>query len=102
MALGLAGTRRQTLMMGAAIGIHQPAESLALLVALLKGGLTQRRTAQLLACFSLVGPSGFIVGTMLKRLAPAKVAAALVAMTAGTFIYVGATEVVAGEFEDAR
>jgi zinc transporter 1/2/3 len=71
----------------------------ALLVALVKAGLPKRTIALLLAAFTCVGPLGACLGFRLAKGALGGVLEPLlVALTAGTFIYVGATEVVAEEF----
>jgi zinc transporter 1/2/3 len=74
-------------------GLHQPAESVALLVALVKAGLPKRRVALLLGCFSAVGLVGLGGGLLAKEAAGGAVEPLLVALTAGTFLYVAATEV---------
>ena len=86
-------------MLAASIGLHQPAESLALLVALVKSGLPKSRIILLLGGFTALGPLGLAAGIAAKRIIGARTESLLVALTAGTFIYVGATEVVAEEFE---
>lgn len=74
-------------------GLHQPAESVALLVALVKSGLSKRRIALLLGGFTLVGPLGLGCGVLAKEVIGGAVEPLLVALTAGTFFYVAATEV---------
>lgn len=102
MAFGLAGTKQSALLLAGAISIHQPAESLALLVALLKGGLPTERIAVLLSLFSAVGYVGAALGTLIGEFAGPVVEASLIAVTAGTFVYVGATEIIGEEFETAE
>ena len=99
MALGVQSTAKSAWLLAASIGLHQPAESLALLVALVKSGLSKRRIIMLLTGFTLVGPIGVLCGIAAKEVIGGRAEALLVALTAGTFIYVGATEVVGEEFE---
>ena len=97
-ALGVQSSKRSAYLLAASIGLHQPAESVALLIALVKAGLGKRRICALLGLFSAVGPIGLAAGVLVKEVAGGMVEPLLVALTAGTFIYVGATEVVAEEF----
>ena len=99
MALGVQSTSKSAWLLAASIGLHQPAESLALLVALVKSGLPKSRIILLLGAFTALGPLGLAAGIAAKRIIGARTESLLVALTAGTFIYVGATEVVAEEFE---
>ncbi|CAM9828363.1 unnamed protein product [Chrysoparadoxa australica] len=99
MALGLSDSSINVLLLAMSIGLHQPAESVALLVAFLKSGLSQQRIVRMLSLFSAVGPLGMLAGIMVSQYASKIADAVLVAMAAGTFIYVGATEVIAEEFE---
>lgn len=84
--------------------MHQPAESLALLVALLRAGITGRRLLRLLLTFTAMGPIGACLGLTLKSVFSTSLGGALdgalIALTAGTFVYVGATEVIPEEFDD--
>jgi zinc transporter 1/2/3 len=78
----------------------QPAESIALLVAFLKSGLPKKTIIQYLTAFSLMGPIGTATGMAVKEYASPLVDAIMLAIVAGTFVYVGATEVIPEEFED--
>ena len=93
MALGMASDLPSALLMAASIALHQPAESIALLVALVKSSMKQRDVIRWLGLFSLVGPIGVLLGGYINEIASPLVEGALVAVTAGTFLYVGATEV---------
>jgi zinc transporter ZupT len=99
-ALGMAKDSASTVMMAASIGLHQPAETLALLVAFLKTGMTKDEVTQFLMLFSIIGPIGVSLGIYLKGIASAKTDALIMALTSGTFIYMGATEMVGEEFDD--
>jgi solute carrier family 39 (zinc transporter), member 1/2/3 len=102
MALGISTDHSSSLLLAASIGLHQPAESMALLVAFLKTGMPQATVMKWLALFSLVGPLGVTLGIFISRVASPIVEAAIVAMTAGTFLYVGATEIVGEEFDNVE
>eukprot|EP00903_Cladosiphon_okamuranus_P006948 g6762.t1 len=99
MALGLSSNKLSAGLLAMSIGLHQPAESLALLVSFLKSGLTERQIVKYLSIFSCLGPVGVSIGIAISEFAGVLADATLVAMAAGTFIYVGATEVIAEEFE---
>jgi len=99
MAVGLCGTALEASLLAFSILLHTPAESVALLVSFLKSGLPQSQVALLLTIFSLVGPFGLGTGIVVSRFAGKIVDAVLIALTSGTFIYVGATEIIAEEFE---
>ncbi len=92
-ALGLASDAPSALMMSACIALHQPAESVALLVAFLKAEMPTPRTILWLTSFSLMSIAGVSVGLLVNKLASGDLEAVVTAITAGTFIYVGATEV---------
>ncbi|CAM9507855.1 unnamed protein product [Ectocarpus sp. 6 AP-2014] len=99
MALGLSSNRVSAGLLAMSIGLHQPAESLALLVSFLKSGLSERQVIKYLSIFSCLGPAGLGLGIAISEFAGKLADAVMVAMAAGTFIYVGATEVIAEEFE---
>lgn len=102
MALGIASDVKSALLMATSIGLHQPAESMALLVAFLKTSMPNRNIIKCLGLFSMVAPVGVLTGVFISRVASPWLEAAIVAITAGTFLYVGATEVVNEEFEDSK
>ena len=91
-------------LLAGSIALHQPAESLALVVALLRAGLRGPKLLRLLLLFTAMGPLGCVAGLGLHarfgKLFGGALDGALIALTAGTFVYVGATEVVPEEFED--
>ena len=102
MALGLADTFRDGALLTASIALHQPAESIALLVAFLKSGLTHQEILTYLSIFSCMGPIGVALGMAVNEYAAPVVDAAMLAVVAGTFVYVGATEVIPEEWEDSK
>jgi len=102
MALGLSVTPLSAGLLALSIALHQPAESIALLVAFLKSGLSEGQTTRYLSLFSTVGTIGVVLGLAVSSWASAVWDSVFVALTAGTFIYVGCTEIVAEEFEEAK
>jgi len=100
MALGLADTFGDSALLSLSIALHQPAESIALLVAFIKSGLPEADIIKYLSIFSAMGPIGVALGMAVNEFAAPIVDAAMLAIVAGTFIYVGATEVIPEEFEE--
>ncbi len=82
-------------LMTMSIAIHQPAESLALLVTLLNNGIPTATIFRALSLFSCVGPLGMFLGIAVSEHSGPLVTGTVVALAAGTFIYVGATEMIA-------
>jgi len=98
-ALGLANTFGDTALLSVSIALHQPAESIALLVAFLKSGMPKDQIAKYLSVFSAMGPIGVAIGMGVNEFAAPIVDSIMLATVAGTFIYVGATEVIPEEWE---
>lgn len=120
-ALGVAPDRTSALIMASSIGLHQPAESIALLIALLKqlkpssensavseaaatvgggGNMSHSAILSWLAAFSCVGMIGVTTGCLIQQQAGgSQLEAIVVAITAGTFIFASATEITSEEFE---
>lgn len=101
MALGLANTFGDSALLTLSISLHQPAESIALLVAFLKSGLSEKQIITYLSIFSCMGPIGVGLGMLVNQYAPPIVDSIMLAVVAGTFVYVGATEVIPEEWEDS-
>jgi len=99
-SLGLSSNFADSALLSLSIGLHQPAESIALLVAFMKSGLPKSKIIQYLTAFTLMGPIGTATGMAVKEYASPLVDAIMLAIVAGTFVYVGATEVIPEEFED--
>lgn len=102
MALGLSDTFSDSALLTGSIALHQPAESIALLVAFLKSGLAQKQIVTYLSIFSCMGPIGVALGMAVNEYAAPVVDAMMLAVVAGTFVYVGATEIIPEEWEDSR
>ena len=100
MALGLADSFGDCALLTLSISLHQPAESIALLVAFIKSGMTQGEIIRFLSIFSCMGPLGVALGMAVNEFAAPIVDSIMLAIVAGTFVYVGATEVIPEEWED--
>ena len=100
MALGLADSFEDCALLTLSIALHQPAESIALLVAFLKSGMAESHIIQYLSVFSCMGPIGVALGMAVNEFAAPAVDSIMLALVAGTFVYVGATEVIPEEWED--
>lgn len=100
-ALGLAMDHTSAYMMAACVALHQPAESLALLIAFLKTDMSASSITKWLIGFSCMGLLGVSAGIYVNTIASESVEAIILAITAGTFVYVGATEIANEEFEGA-
>jgi solute carrier family 39 (zinc transporter), member 1/2/3 len=69
MALGLSSSKLNTVLLAMSIGLHQPAESLALLVSFLKTGMPEKSIIKMLSLFSCVGPLGVAAGLLIAQYA---------------------------------
>lgn len=65
LALGLAADTTATTLLSASIALHQPAESLSLLIAFLRTSLPTSDVIKWLSFYSFVGPLGVILGKLL-------------------------------------
>lgn len=92
-ALGMSSDPSSSLLLASSIGLHQPAESLALLVSLLKSSLSKSSIIMALLSFSMIGPLGSFLGNLITSAKLPYLEGILVSMTAGTFLYAAATEV---------
>eukprot|EP00584_Thalassiosira_punctigera_P017478 CAMPEP_0172551258 /NCGR_PEP_ID=MMETSP1067-20121228/37206_1 /TAXON_ID=265564 ORGANISM="Thalassiosira punctigera, Strain Tpunct2005C2" /NCGR_SAMPLE_ID=MMETSP1067 /ASSEMBLY_ACC=CAM_ASM_000444 /LENGTH=484 /DNA_ID=CAMNT_0013339021 /DNA_START=54 /DNA_END=1508 /DNA_ORIENTATION=+ len=101
-ALGLADSFGDSALLSLSIALHQPAESIALLVAFLKSGMPKDQIVKFLSIFSCMGPIGVAIGMAVNNFASPVVDATMLAVVAGTFVYVGATEVIPEEWEDSE
>mmetsp|Transcript_10548 Transcript_10548/g.13365 ORF Transcript_10548/g.13365 Transcript_10548/m.13365 type:complete len:476 (+) Transcript_10548:140-1567(+) len=99
-ALGLANSFGDSALLSLSIALHQPAESIALLVAFLKSGMPKPDIIKFLSIFSACGPIGVAIGMAVNEFAAPIIDSIMLATVAGTFIYVGATEVIPEEWED--
>jgi len=99
-ALGLARSFGDSALLSLSIALHQPAESIALLVAFLKSGMPKDQIIKFLSVFSMMGPIGVAIGMAVNEFAAPIIDSIMLATVAGTFVYVGATEVIPEEWED--
>ena len=99
MALGLATSFGDAALLSLSIALHQPAESMALLVAFIKRGFSKSEITKYLTGYAMVGPVGYIMGLLVESWAPPAASGAMIAIVAGTFVYAGATEIVPEEWE---
>ena len=102
MALGLANTFANSFLLFISIALHQPAESIALLIAFLKSDLPKRQIIQFLSVFSSLRLVGILLGIYIKQYASPLLDASMLAIAASTFVYVGATEIIPEEWEDGQ
>lgn len=100
-ALGLADNFGDCALLTLSISLHQPAESIALLVAFLKSGMSHADIIKYLSAFSCMGPIGVGLGMAVNEFAAPIIDSIMLAVVAGTFVYVGATEVIPEEWEDS-
>jgi solute carrier family 39 (zinc transporter), member 1/2/3 len=101
MALGLTNSFSDGALLTLSIALHQPAESIALLVAFLKSGMPKSQILQYLSIFACMGPIGVALGMAVNEYAAPVVDSIMLSIVAGTFVYVGATEVIPEEWEDS-
>lgn len=101
-ALGLSDTFSDSALLTISIALHQPAESIALLVAFLKSGMPKGEIITFLSVFSAMGPIGVAIGMAVNEFAAPIFDAIMLAIVAGTFVYVGATEVIPEEWENSE
>merc|ERR1711935_278775 len=69
MALGLSDSFSDSALLTISIALHQPAESIALLVAFLKSGMPKAEIVTFLSVFSAMGPIGVALGMAVNEFA---------------------------------
>lgn len=110
-AIGVALDFTSALLIAAGIGLHQPAESIALLVAFLKQSkpsnkgdisyMSRETIIRYLCAFSCVGMIGVSTGILVQNIVGgSELEGAIIALTAGTFLFVSMTEIAGEEFSD--
>mmetsp|Transcript_45195 Transcript_45195/g.52939 ORF Transcript_45195/g.52939 Transcript_45195/m.52939 type:complete len:97 (+) Transcript_45195:70-360(+) len=62
--------------------------------------MPRKQILRFLSVFACMGPIGVLLGMAVKGFAAPIVDAVMLAIVAGTFVYVGATEVIPEEWED--
>ncbi|KAF6258712.1 Zinc/iron permease [Scenedesmus sp. NREL 46B-D3] len=98
MALGLMDQRKEFLMLFMAIASHKLISGLALSSRFLKDGATTRQITLYVGPFVIVAPTAILAGMYVSNVHPL-VHLALSCFATGTFLYVGASEIVEEEFE---
>ena len=99
LSMGVLQDKSQILSVFAAIIAHKSIAAFALGTAFVRArassgqALTRCQVVALIVTFSLVTPVGVLVGTALGGFSSSSMAAALTAVAAGTFIYVGLIEI---------
>ena len=68
----------------------------------MKSGMPKPQIVKYLSVFSAMGPLGVALGIAVNEFAAPIVDSAMLAIVAGTFVYVGATEVIPEEWEDSE
>jgi zinc transporter 1/2/3 len=108
LSLGILTDKSTVLSVFAAIVAHKSVAAFALGVSLLRArtssgrALTRTQVAASIVAFSLVTPTGVMLGTAAGKIADTRAAAGMTAAAAGTFLYVGLMEVAAKELAVAR
>ncbi|GIL75431.1 hypothetical protein Vretimale_8064 [Volvox reticuliferus] len=97
-ALGLIDSRSEFLLLFAAVASHKAVSALALSSRFMREGATMAQVTAYVGPFCLVAPVSILAGIYVGRVAPI---ARLVfsCFATGTFLYVGASEVIMEEFE---
>ena len=101
-ALGAEADAGGAILTFVAIAVHKGAAGLALGLALVGAGLSQRRVVQLVALFALMTPIGILLGAgvaqFLREGGLALFDATAAALAGGTFLYIGTFDLVQDEF----
>eukprot|EP00198_Chlamydomonas_reinhardtii_P004193 XP_001693529.1 ZIP family transporter [Chlamydomonas reinhardtii] len=97
-ALGLVSSRPQFLVLFAAVASHKAVSALALSSRFLKEGASLGQVTRYVGPFCLVAPASILLGVYVGAVAPA-LSLLFSCFATGTFIYVGASEVIMEEFE---
>jgi zinc transporter 1/2/3 len=100
-ALGLLNTNREIFYMVLAIAFHKWVESLSIGINLSKSKIEKDILLTLLVIFSLTTPMGILIGILLNSIGSI-VEAIFISFSAGTFLYISASEVIVEEFALSR
>ncbi len=102
LALGTQDSFTNGLIIFAAIFVHKATAGFALGVSLARSGIEKRRSLRLAALFAAMTPIGILLGIALNRIirsgAERHVDAAVLALAAGTFIYIASLDIIQDEF----
>lgn len=100
LALGIQSSFQGVVFLFFALLIHKWAESFALGICFIKGGLSNKQYLILMICFCLIGPAGTTIGIILSSLSSDLLEGISLAFSTGTFVYVACSEVIIEEFEN--
>ncbi|KNH06258.1 Zinc transporter family protein [Perkinsela sp. CCAP 1560/4] len=98
LALGVERGTRNIILLFLAIMAHKWAEGLALGISFSKTVIKSKRVIGLLLAFSLSTPVGVAIGWLAQALMPACAEGYFLGFSSGSFLYIGASEVVVEEF----
>ena len=98
LALGVERGTRNIMLLFVGILAHKWAEGLALGISFSQTSLETRRVIGLLLAFSLSTPVGICVGWLAQALLPGCAEGYFLGFSSGSFLYIGASEVVVDEF----
>jgi len=99
--VGLQDERHDVLLFFASIAAHKAPAAMALSARFLKTGASFLQAFPFLVIFGLMGPISILTGTVLNSV-PAMIRLVLNGLSAGTFVYIGAYEVVQEEFGEKK
>lgn len=102
MAVGLMDTATTTLELGFGIVIHKAPAAMALGTTFTKAQFSTKGVVALIALFSILSPIGVIIGMLMHESIDGFIQALILAFTAGTFIYIGCSEIIVKEFADNK
>ncbi len=98
LALGIQTNFKNTLFLFIALMIHKWAEAFALGIFFVQAKLSKKNFFLLIILFSLIGPIGVVLGTILSANASDFVEGIFLSISTGTFLYVACSEVIVEEF----
>jgi len=100
-ALGLQDKPRDMFYMLLAIAFHKWVEALSIGIHLNKSQIDKETVIKLIVCFSLMTPVGCILGICLSGISTL-LEASFLSISAGSFIYISASEVIVEEFSVSK
>ena len=84
------------------IMIHEITAAIALGTSFVKAGFTSCELFWILTVFTLITPTGIIIGMIIAEKSTALVDMIFFAISAGTFFYVACTEIIVNEFKNNK
>ena len=98
-ALGIWSDRNTVAQLAFGICIHKFGEAIALGTAFTKAGFTTCGNLSLLSLFGALTPVGMVIGIILEASSNPVLDAAVLSISAGSFVYVACTEIIVHEFK---